>query len=77
MKVMSAEAIDMTRRLSSQFGFPVGTSSGANVIAALRVAADLGPAANVVTILCDRAERYFSTPLFHCKSPISPNHHQP
>jgi cysteine synthase A len=42
----------------------VGTSSGANVAAALRVAGDLGPGARVVTILCDRAERYYSTKLF-------------
>jgi cysteine synthase A len=42
----------------------VGTSSGANVAAALRVAQGLGPSRNIVTILCDRAERYFSTRLF-------------
>jgi cysteine synthase A len=42
----------------------VGTSSGANVVAALRTARDLRPDAQVVTILCDRAERYYSTRLF-------------
>jgi cysteine synthase A len=42
----------------------VGTSSGANVVAALRAARRLGPSARVVTILCDRAERYYSTKLF-------------
>jgi cysteine synthase A len=64
IKVTSAEAMAMTRRLQREFGLLVGTSSGANVTAALRVARDLGPDANVVTLLCDRAERYFSTPLF-------------
>ena len=54
----------MTRRLTQEFGLLVGTSSGANVAAALRIARDLDPAARVVTILCDRAERYYSTKLF-------------
>jgi cysteine synthase A len=64
IKVGSADAMAMTRRLSREFGLLVGTSSGANVVAALRTAQELGPTAKVVTILCDRAERYFSTKLF-------------
>lgn len=63
-KVPSHEALAMTRRLARDFGFLVGTSSGANVVAALRTAKKLGPGAQVVTILCDRAERYYSTRLF-------------
>lgn len=63
-KVSSSEALAMTRRLAREHGLLVGTSSGANVVAALRVAQRLGPAARVVTILCDRAERYYSTQLF-------------
>ena len=63
-KVASADAITMTRRLATEFGLLVGTSSGANVIAALRTAAQLPEGARVVTILCDRAERYYSTKLF-------------
>jgi cysteine synthase len=63
-KVSSAEALAMTRRLARDFGLLVGTSSGANVVAALRTARKLGPDARVVTILCDRAERYYSTKLF-------------
>jgi hypothetical protein len=54
----------MTRRLAREFGLLVGTSSGANICAALQTARRLGPAARVVTILCDRAERYYSTSLF-------------
>ena len=64
IKVSSAEALGMTRRLSREYGLPVGSSSGANVAAALRLANELGPDAQVATILCDRAERYYSTRLF-------------
>jgi cysteine synthase A len=64
VKVGSLEAMTMTRRLHREFGLLVGTSSGANVTAALQVAQELGPQSRVVTLLCDRAERYFSTGLF-------------
>ena len=63
-KVSSVDAIAMTKRLNREFGLLVGSSSGANVVAALQLAQQHGPAATVVTILCDRAERYFSTRLF-------------
>jgi len=58
--VSDEEAIEMTRKLSLEEGLLVGTSSGANVFAALHM--DNGRN-NVVTILPDRAERYFSTAL--------------
>jgi len=64
VKVASADAMAMTKRLHREFGLLVGTSSGANVTAALKIARELGPGSMVVTLLCDRAERYFSTPLF-------------
>jgi len=64
VKVSGAEALAMAKRLHREFGLLVGTSSGANVAAALRLAAEAAPKATVVTLLCDRAERYFSTPLF-------------
>jgi cysteine synthase A len=64
IKVGSVDAMMMTQRLSREFGLLVGTSSGANVHAAMQTAKELGPDATVVTILCDRAERYFSTRLF-------------
>ena len=63
-KVTGADALAMTRRLHREFGLLVGTSSGANVVAALRLAGELGLEATVATVLCDRAERYFSAPLF-------------
>ena len=58
--VSDEEAIDTTRRISLEEGLLVGTSSGANVSAALHI--DNGRN-QVVTILPDRAERYFSTAL--------------
>ncbi len=64
IKISSSEAMTMTKRLQKEFGLLVGTSSGANVSAALKLAHQLGPDSCVVTLLCDRAERYFSTSLF-------------
>lgn len=58
--VSDDEAIETTRRLSKEEGLLVGTSSGANVFAALHM--DNGHN-RVVTILPDRIERYFSTAL--------------
>jgi cysteine synthase A len=63
VEVTDDEAVAMTRALSRQEGLLVGTSGGANVFAAAREAAFLGPKARVVTVLPDRAERYFSTAL--------------
>ena len=60
MTVSDEEAIETTRRLSKEEGLLVGTSSGANVFAALHM--DNGHN-KVVTLLPDRAERYFSTAL--------------
>ncbi|MBI5834346.1 MAG: cysteine synthase family protein [Armatimonadetes bacterium] len=64
LEVSSADARAMAQRLSRAYGLLVGTSSGANVCAALRVAREVGGAGAVVTVLPDRAERYFSTALF-------------
>jgi cysteine synthase A len=58
--VSDEEAIEMTRRLAREEGMLVGTSSGANVWAALHL--DNGKH-RVATVLPDRAERYFSTAL--------------
>ena len=58
--VSDDEAIETTRRLAQEEGLLVGTSSGANVFAALQM--DNGRN-RVVTVLPDRAERYFSTAL--------------
>ena len=58
--VSDEEAVETTRRLSQEEGLLVGTSSGANVFVALHM--DNGRN-RVVTVLPDRAERYFSTAL--------------
>lgn len=63
--VSSAEARAMCRRLAHEEGIFAGTSSGANVVAALRVAKELGPRATVVTLMVDSGLRYLSTDLFH------------
>ena len=45
---------------SKKEGILVGISAGANVFAAQKIAQELGPGKNVVTILCDTGERYIS-----------------
>ncbi len=62
--VSSSDAITMARRLTREEGLFAGVSSGANVVAALRVAERLGSDATVVTILCDSGLRYLSTELY-------------
>lgn len=61
--VSDDDAVNTTRGLASLQGALVGTSSGANVWAAMQLAERLGPDSRVVTVLPDRAERYFSTSL--------------
>ncbi|MSR18214.1 MAG: pyridoxal-phosphate dependent enzyme [Phycisphaerales bacterium] len=61
--VSDDEAIAATRAII-RTGYPVGPSSGLNIVAAWRAAELLGDGASVATVLCDRAERYFSTELF-------------
>jgi cysteine synthase len=60
----SAEAMQMCRRLAQEEGIFAGTSSGLNVIVALRLAQQMGVNATVVTILIDSGLRYMSTDLF-------------
>jgi cysteine synthase A len=62
--VEDEDAYAMKQRLAREEGLLVGISAGANVYAACRVASELGPDANVVTILCDTGERYFSLDSF-------------
>ena len=61
IEVTDQDAIETTRQLGRELGLLVGISSGANVWAARQVAQRIP--GNVVTILADRAERYFSTAL--------------
>jgi cysteine synthase len=58
--VSTAEAKAMTLRLAREEGLFAGTSTGANVIAALRLAEQLGPEATIVTVMCDTGMKYLS-----------------
>ena len=62
--VSTAEAKAMARRLAQEEGIFAGTSSGANAVAALRLAEQLGPDETVVTLMVDSGLRYLSTDVF-------------
>ena len=64
LTISDDDAIDMTRRLAREEGILVGISSGASCVAALSVARELGPDANVVVIFGDTGQRYLSTAVF-------------
>jgi len=63
MEVSQAEAEDMTRRLAREEGIFCGISSGGATFAALRLSQELNNAV-IVTIICDRGDRYLSTGVF-------------
>ena len=58
------EAFDMVKQLAAQEGVLAGSSGGAAVFAALKVARRLGAGKRVVTIIPDSAERYLSKKIF-------------
>lgn len=62
--VSTADAKAMARRLAREEGIFAGTSTGANVVAAIRVAQALGDGATVVTLAVDSGLRYLSTDVF-------------
>ncbi len=62
--VGTEEAKEMTRRIAREEGMLAGTSSGANVIAAIQVARRLGPGAKVVTLMVDSGLKYLSTDVY-------------
>ncbi len=64
LRISTSEAKEMTRQLAREEGLCAGTSSGANVAAAIRVAKKLGPDATVVTLLVDSGLKYLSTDLY-------------
>ena len=63
-RVSTEEAAAMALRLAREEGLFGGTSTGGNVVAALRVAEDLGPGATIVTVMCDSGMKYLSGPHF-------------
>ncbi len=64
VSVSTAEAKEMARRLAREEGLFAGTSSGANVVAAIRVGRQLGPDALVVTLMVDSGLKYASTDVY-------------
>jgi cysteine synthase len=71
--IKSDDAIEMARRLAKEEGIFCGISSGANVVAALKVAKRHPEMKRIVTMICDTGQRYFSTELCgepkHVESP--------
>jgi cysteine synthase A len=64
VSVATDDAKAMARRLSREEALFAGTSSGANVVAAIRVAERLGPDATVVTLMADSGLKYLSTDVY-------------
>jgi cysteine synthase len=65
--VKTEDAKAMARRVAKEEGLFAGTSSGANVIAAIQVAKQLGPGATVVTLMADSGLKYLSTDVYRRK----------
>ncbi|HYF90651.1 MAG TPA: cysteine synthase family protein [Symbiobacteriaceae bacterium] len=65
--VKTTDAKEMARRLARGEALFAGTSSGANVIAALQVAGRLGPGAKVVTLMVDSGLKYLNTDVYRSK----------
>jgi len=62
--VATEDAKEMARRIAREEALFAGTSSGANVIAAIHVARRLGPGARVVTLMVDSGLKYLSTDVY-------------
>jgi cysteine synthase A len=64
LPVKTDDAKDMARRLAREEALFAGTSSGANVLAAIQLAERLGPGAKVVTLMADSGLKYLSTDVY-------------
>jgi len=62
--IATADAEAMARRLAKEEGLFAGTSSGANVLAAIRLGMKLGPTASIATLLVDSGLKYLTTPVY-------------
>lgn len=62
--IEESDAREMARRLAQEEGILAGTSSALNVVAAVRIAQELGAGATVVTVACDTGLKYLSGDLF-------------
>ncbi len=63
IEVAQADAEDMTRQLARVEGIFAGVSSGGAIWSALQISAEVSNAV-IVTIICDRGDRYLSTGIF-------------
>ncbi len=64
MAVNTEDAKAMTRRLAREEGLFGGTSTGANVVAAIRLGQRLGPDATIATLMVDSGLKYMSTDVY-------------
>jgi cysteine synthase len=64
LPVATNDAKEMARRIAREEGLFAGTSSGANVVAALRIAERLGRGAKVVTLMADSGLKYLNTDVY-------------
>jgi cysteine synthase A len=64
LPVKTEDAKEMARRIAREEGLFAGTSSGANVVAAIQVAERLGPGAKVVTLMADSGLKYLNTDVY-------------
>ena len=60
LEVGTEEAIERSKRFAKETGLLVGISAGANIVASERWIEKNKPMGNVITMLCDRGERYMS-----------------
>lgn len=67
LPVSTDDAEAMARRLAREEALFAGTSSGANVVAAIQVAERLGPGAKVVTLMVDSGLKYLSTDVYRSR----------
>ena len=63
--VSASDAMAMARRLAREEGIFAGASSGANVVAALRLAEHFGPDTTIVTLIIDSGIKYLSTEVYN------------
>jgi cysteine synthase A len=64
VKVRDEEAFATVRLLARKTGLTVGSSSGANFAACLKIAEELKPGSRIVTVMPDRSDRYFSKNIY-------------
>jgi cysteine synthase A len=67
LPVRTDDAKEMARRLAREEALFAGTSSGANVVAAIEVARRLGPRAKVVTLMADSGLKYLNTDVYRTR----------